>query len=312
MACLDETYRAVNEVIMGSSQLMKMIGHASPTLAIYGSTVNSLASQEDSDLDLTLLIDDFKTSHELILRLIQQELNTNPRFKCNEAGPKQIQSGFLLEVTDRMNRVEIDICVNKTLEVLNSQLVCTYGAYDIRFIKLGLFLKAWNKQHFRDKMKRLNSFSIYMMLIAFLQHRGILPNLQALAPEPAQYMNYQLHHRNWEYVGSTDTSFVKLEQFAELVDHPRFYETMNGSVASGSQFSDSVRDQKGFGWGANTDAITTGQLLLEFFEFYGYTFENEKFAIDIRHRVKLPGCSTPKPSPFRPRQDFIDEAKHEL
>ena len=44
MACLDETYRAVNEVIMGSSQLMKMIGHASPTLAIYGSTVNSLAS----------------------------------------------------------------------------------------------------------------------------------------------------------------------------------------------------------------------------------------------------------------------------
>ena len=67
-----------------------------------------------------------------------------------------------------MNQVEIDICVNKTLEVLNSQLVCTYSALDMRFMKLALFLKAWNKHNFRDKMKRLNSFSIYLMLIGFL------------------------------------------------------------------------------------------------------------------------------------------------
>ena len=42
--------------------------------------------------------------------------------------------------------------------------------------------------------------------------------------------------------------------------------------------------------------------MLEFFEFYGYTFENEKFAIDIRHEAK----------PYRLREDFIDEAKCEL
>ena len=85
--------------------------------------------------------------------------------------------------------IEIDITVNKVLEICNSKLIGAYGEYDIRFLKLALYLKAWNKMHFPDKMKRLNSFSIYLMLIAFLQSRGILPNLQALAskPEPLCY-----------------------------------------------------------------------------------------------------------------------------
>ena len=57
----------------------------------------------------------------------------------------------------------------------------------------------------------------------------------------------------------------------------------------------------------NTDAISVGQLLLEFFEFYGFTFENEKYAIDIRH------CdASNRPAPFRLRQDFVDEAEREL
>ena len=90
LACLDDTYKAVENAIMGSPRLMKLLGHAGPLLAIYGSTVNSLAQQADSDLDLTLLIDDFVVNHELVLRLIQQELSANSRFQCSENGPKQI------------------------------------------------------------------------------------------------------------------------------------------------------------------------------------------------------------------------------
>ena len=78
--------------------------------------------------------------------------------------------------------IDVDITVNKLLEMANSDLVNTYAAFDIRFVKLALFLKVWNKSRFPDKIKRLNSFSLYLMLIAFLQDRGILPNLQALAP----------------------------------------------------------------------------------------------------------------------------------
>mmetsp|Transcript_7984 Transcript_7984/g.11169 ORF Transcript_7984/g.11169 Transcript_7984/m.11169 type:complete len:117 (-) Transcript_7984:582-932(-) len=116
-----------------------------------------------------------------------------------------------------MNHVEIDICINKTLEVLNSELVRTYGACDVRFIKLALLLKTWNKRHFPDKIKRLNSFSLYLMLIAFLQHRGVLPNLQALATEP-QPVSYKLQCKNWDYSGYTDTKFVQTEDFDKLID----------------------------------------------------------------------------------------------
>ena len=63
----------------------------------------------------------------------------------------------------------------------------------------------------------------------------------------------------------------------------------------------------------NTDVLSVGQLLLEFFEFYGFTFENEKLAIDIRHSEKPTGISlVPQPAPFRAREDFIAEAKSEM
>ena len=32
--------------------------------------------------------------------------------------------------------------------------------------------------------------------------------------------------RNWDYIGWSDTKFVKADQFASLVYLPRFYETM--------------------------------------------------------------------------------------
>ena len=54
------------------------------------------------------------------------------------------------------------------LEIKNSELIASYAAFDERFLKLALYIKIWNKQHFPDKMQRLNSFSIYLMLIAYL------------------------------------------------------------------------------------------------------------------------------------------------
>jgi len=64
--------------------------------------------------------------------------------------------------------------------VCNSELIAAYGAYDFRFVKLALILKHWNKRSFPDRQKRLNSFTINMMLIAFMQLKGILPNLQKI------------------------------------------------------------------------------------------------------------------------------------
>ena len=109
-----------------------------------------------------------------------------------------------------------------------------------------------------------------------------------------------------------------MEQFEALVDHPRFYETMHSSaskseIASVSLTEESDTNEQCFTWGSNTDAIGTGQLLAEFFAFYGYTFESDKYAIDIRHS-KQPSLSglMPKAAPYRPRQEFVSEAEREL
>jgi DNA polymerase sigma len=52
--------------------------------------------------------------------------------------------------------------------VYNSKLLLTYAQVDERFHALALILKDWNKKQFTDRKKRLNSYSIVLMLIAFL------------------------------------------------------------------------------------------------------------------------------------------------
>lgn len=52
---------------------------------------------------------------------------------------------------------------------------------DRRFANLAIVLKIWNKRMFNNKLTRLNSYTLNLMLIAFMQHMKILPSLQALA-----------------------------------------------------------------------------------------------------------------------------------
>lgn len=59
------------------------------SLEIYGSSVNGLAQQLDSDLDLTLLVDNFEVSHELILKCVRSSLFFSGRFECLQE-PRQI------------------------------------------------------------------------------------------------------------------------------------------------------------------------------------------------------------------------------
>jgi DNA polymerase sigma len=49
---------------------------------------------------------------------------------------------------------------------------------DERFLKLALILKFWNKKTFASMgSNKLNSYSIVLMLIAYLQREAVLPCL---------------------------------------------------------------------------------------------------------------------------------------
>ena len=69
--------------------------------------------------------------------------------------------------------------MNKTAEVKNSQLLLQYVKLDFRFQILIHTLKAWNRELSKDPRKKLNNFALSLMLIAYMQSGGYLPNLQA-------------------------------------------------------------------------------------------------------------------------------------
>ena len=81
-----------------------------------------------------------------------------------------MQSGVIITMTDREHNVEIDIAVNKFVELQNSRLIQSYSMLDCRFARLATVLKLWNKSFFPNKMKRLNSFTLNLMLIAHMQN----------------------------------------------------------------------------------------------------------------------------------------------
>ena len=113
--------------------------------------------------------------------------------------------------------------------MLNSELVFAYGAFDYRFVKLALVLKHWNKKSFPDRTKRLNSFTVNLMLIAFLQLKGVLPNLQktclARPENTAQrdVVQYQIQSTKFDFLDTADVTFSRPRDFAKL-DLITFYD----------------------------------------------------------------------------------------
>ena len=91
--------------------------------------------------------------------------------------PRLDKSGWLLKLEDRKEKIFIDIMVNKISEVYNSNLISQYALIDNRFHKLAHIRKKWNNNVSENVNERLNNFTIYLMLIAFMQSEKMLPNL---------------------------------------------------------------------------------------------------------------------------------------
>jgi len=74
--------------------------------------------------------------------------------------------------------IKVDLLVNKYLEVLNSQLIGTYCKLDRRYMEAALCLKRiFKSMDPDDKKNRLNSFSVYLLLLAFMINDNYLPHL---------------------------------------------------------------------------------------------------------------------------------------
>lgn len=163
------------EKVLANSGFLECFRDKKWDLVIYGSALNSIFSNQLSDLDMTLIVDSKLNQNEILLE-VQQILEQN----SDKFGKFQflvLPSGPLLSFVDMASDTEVDISVNKILEIQNSRLIRAYAQLEPRFANLALFLKVWNKQRFQDKKVRLNSYTLNLMLVAFLQHVKVLPSL---------------------------------------------------------------------------------------------------------------------------------------
>jgi DNA polymerase sigma len=104
--------------------------------------------------------------------------------------------------------IKVDLSLNKVLEPFNSMLLKAYCHLDYRFHRLALFLKDWNKRNFFcEDHNHLNSYSIVLMLIAYLQYVKVLPCLQTGAKEELiSYPKYAFRDKQFEFAETLETN----------------------------------------------------------------------------------------------------------
>ena len=112
-------------------------------LSKFGSSVNGTLSK-NSDLDMTLVTDDSSFN---IIQMVKditaalEENQTEPgRYKFNE---KKYGNVVLFE--DTLEDLSVDFCINRTPNIVNSNLIAQYSKMDLRFKKLMYFFKDWMK-----------------------------------------------------------------------------------------------------------------------------------------------------------------------
>ncbi|EGT30688.1 hypothetical protein CAEBREN_25845 [Caenorhabditis brenneri] len=152
----------------------------------------------------------------------------------------------VLQLVTKVPRVEIDVTIDNETPIRNTHLLANYGKVDARFPQLCRVIKHWAAETGVEdsRNERLNSFSVCLLLIHYLQSGvtpAVLPNLQAIFPE-----------YNGEYEVGTG-AFQDWDLLKEL-------------------------EGRGVPLGQNTSSV--GALLQGFFKFYAtFDFKNQWISI---------------------------------
>ncbi|KFG57391.1 polynucleotide adenylyltransferase [Toxoplasma gondii RUB] len=160
--------------------------------------------------------------------------------------------------------VSCDISVNNLLAVVNSKLLGAYVGVDPRLRTLGYAVKFWAKgRNINDRSRgTVSSFSLVLMLIHFLQNHvqpRILPSLQDMA----------IHQRLPPvYIGGVDCRYTADPEAVQ-----KELEFLRG--------------------GAPPNTESPGELLLQFFRYFGYEYRGGIIAIrDISHFCLSSGATS--------------------
>ncbi len=81
---------------------------------------------------------------------------------------------YLLNIEDKKLKINIDLCINNILGIVNSQMILRYCLIDKRYRELCLIMKMVHEDMkpygpiVTDKMKKMTNYSFNLMILVFL------------------------------------------------------------------------------------------------------------------------------------------------
>mmetsp|Transcript_50984 Transcript_50984/g.119184 ORF Transcript_50984/g.119184 Transcript_50984/m.119184 type:complete len:703 (+) Transcript_50984:61-2169(+) len=237
------------------------------SINVFGSVRNGFGTKA-SDLDVNLQVPcgdslnpakDVKAIFEKLAdHIVRKTLFTNVTRIFNANVP-------VLKLTDQQSAVEVDVCFNNYLAVINTKLLERYHSIDPRVGQLGRLVKEWAKKHelVGTADGFLNSYAYMLLVIQFLMTRkpAVLPNLQTLAEE-----SKIVQDSKWGFKQDCDTKFLQDPEEAK-----KRLQTTN---------------MEKFGEKASVNKETAYELFKAFFEFYASRRREEKKLADLPDKEK--------------------------
>ncbi len=240
-------YKNLIQRVLKNSKMLKKVKP-------YGSYVNNFLT-ESGDIDICIVpvdkckICDFSKYLEKVKEaIIEKDIG---EYRLSHYGDRYL----LLKIIDRETQFVVDITVHTMLPIYNSKLVKIYSHCDQRFHIMGIFLKHWakiNKIHGAAD-NYLSSYALLIMLIYFLQkviEPRILPNLQKVERQEKMY-SYKQGGAEIQTNVFFEENPIKIKKELDRINDGQINEE---SAAS---------------------------LLVKFFEYYSYYFENQLLMISI-------------------------------
>ena len=98
--------------------------HVDFELRLYGSAASGLCCKKSSDIDITILVNDFDICHEKILEVVKENLEkcslATGRYMLEPYMPRRDKAGYILKAYDAIDKLRIDIMVNKVAEIMHA------------------------------------------------------------------------------------------------------------------------------------------------------------------------------------------------
>jgi len=234
----------LKKIIMSIDNLTYKIKYIYP----YGS-ITQLTQNATSDYEISIITENYSNiNNKQIITLfteIQNYFEKKYKHDLNIIGIRETKRTALLIIYDQKNNLSIEINCNNFFSIMNSNLIYTYLTYDARALILVNTIKDWSKIKGINSNHEgfMSSYCYTLMTIFFLQrmHKPLLPIISSNTFDKIEVKNHEY------YIEKT------------LLNPSKSFKN----------------------WKCINTEDTISTLLLKFFVFYLYLFNEDDYCIDI-------------------------------